>query len=228
MRDDAIRSSSLGLAAIGGLFFVLIDGGTDRRTSHIAADRRADRSAGRLLSRGRPREIESARPTSWPNVTSRDDEIGSLARAVHRFRTYAAELEILNQRFDTVLANLPQGVESFDERDKLVVANRRYAELYGLGEPSPLIGLSLSGIAAKREAIFGMPITGADDKLRDQLRGVGSRTNRCVLRRTAEWQDPFAQRRAHAGRRLACDPSRHHRAPARRSRRSPSWPTTTR
>ena len=171
MRADAIRSSALGLAAIGGVFFVLLVAG-------LIVERRVLRPIGTLTealdaffhadSRAK---LGGEAVKFAERYLERDDEIGSLARAVDRFRTYAGDLEILNQRFDTVLANLPQGVAVFDERDNLVVANRRYAELYGLGEPSPLIGLSLSGIAAKREAIFGMPITGADEQVRDQLRG---------------------------------------------------------
>ena len=169
MRNEAIRSSSLGLAAIGGLFLVLI-------TAGLIVERRVLRPIGALTEAldaffhadGRVQLNCEADKLAERYVTQ-DDEIGSLARAVHRFQTYAAELEILNQRFDTVLANLPQGVSLFDERDTLIVANRRYAELYGLGDVSLLIGLPLAGVAAKREAIMGRPTTGADDCLRDLL-----------------------------------------------------------
>ncbi len=217
MRDDAIRSSALGLATIGGLFLVLLAAGLiiERRVlrpigtltealdafSHADAGVALAREAGRLAAR----------------YLGRDDEIGSLARAVDRFRTYARDLETLNQRFDTVLANLPQGVSLFDPRDTLIVANRRYAELYGLDDVSSLIGLSLPEISAVRQTIAGCPVLGADDRVRDLLAQSNPEEIASCTAESAERQDPRAQRRTHARRRLARHPSRHHRASARRS-----------
>jgi diguanylate cyclase (GGDEF)-like protein len=42
------------------------------------------------------------------------------------------ELETTNRRFGTALANMSQGLCMFDRDERLLVSNRRYAEMYGL------------------------------------------------------------------------------------------------
>jgi PAS domain-containing protein len=91
---------------------------------------------------------------------ARADEIGPLARAVQRISDDATQLERLYQRFDTLLANLPQGVSLFDENDRLAVANPRYAELYGLDSETPLMGLNPPTILTMSEQAAGGPLTG--------------------------------------------------------------------
>ena len=44
----------------------------------------------------------------------------------------AAELELVNSRFDAALSNMTQGISLFDRERRLVVWNARYAEIYGL------------------------------------------------------------------------------------------------
>jgi diguanylate cyclase (GGDEF)-like protein len=61
---------------------------------------------------------------------ARNDEIGALSRALHRFRERSREIRQLNQRFDAALANLPQGLCVFDNEHRLVVCNSRYTEIY--------------------------------------------------------------------------------------------------
>jgi diguanylate cyclase (GGDEF)-like protein/PAS domain S-box-containing protein len=41
------------------------------------------------------------------------------------------ELRLQNERFDAAIANIPQGLAMFDAHERLVVCNRRYAEIYG-------------------------------------------------------------------------------------------------
>ena len=173
MRDEAILASTLGLFGIGGLFLLLVGAG-------LALERSVLRPIGALtgtldaFSRGETaqREVGNADIELAESNAQRSDEIGSLARAVDRIRTHARELENLNQRFDAVIGNLPQGVSLYDEKDRLIVANRRYAELYGLNEATSLIGLSLDEIGALRAAKAGGPVVGAVEFLRERLSGA--------------------------------------------------------
>lgn len=45
-----------------------------------------------------------------------------------------AELRLRNKRFDAALNNMVQGLAMFDSEQRLVVCNKRYAELYRAGE----------------------------------------------------------------------------------------------
>jgi diguanylate cyclase (GGDEF)-like protein/PAS domain S-box-containing protein len=59
----------------------------------------------------------------------RPDEIGQMVRAIAAYRD---KLQIQNLRFDAALNNMPHGLAMFDAEKCLVVANRRYAAMYGL------------------------------------------------------------------------------------------------
>jgi PAS domain-containing protein len=67
------------------------------------------------------------------------DEIGSIARAVQVCKRSAIdlierehELEKSNSRFDSALSNMSQGLCMFDGEQRLLVCNRRFADLYGI------------------------------------------------------------------------------------------------
>jgi diguanylate cyclase (GGDEF)-like protein len=59
----------------------------------------------------------------------------------------AAELEIINDRFDAALSNMTQGISMFDGRRRLVVWNARYAEIYQLPQSLLKVGTSREDIA---------------------------------------------------------------------------------
>ena len=199
LRAEAIRSLTTDLVVFGALFTLLLIVGLlveVRVLRPIASLTRAlDAMADTRTQASRPPR-DADRPAA--SFTARADEIGSLARAVQRIRDDAAQLERLNQRFDALLANLPQGVSLFDENDQLMVANPRYAELYGLAADAPLIGLKLPAILALREHAAGAPVTGTDDLLGKKLARRGGRRDHQWRLRTAERPRPIAERRAHA------------------------------
>jgi diguanylate cyclase (GGDEF)-like protein len=59
----------------------------------------------------------------------------------------AAELEIINDRFDAALSNMTQGISMFDGRRRLVVWNARYAEIYQLPQSLLKVGTPREDIA---------------------------------------------------------------------------------
>jgi diguanylate cyclase (GGDEF)-like protein len=96
--------------------------------------------------------------------TQREDEIGALSSAFHAMLHELAaarreliansEAEIAKQadRLETALTNMTQGLCMFDRDKRVVVANRRYAELYGLVAEQLRPGTTLKEILAARIA----------------------------------------------------------------------------
>lgn len=101
---------------------------------------------------------------------ARDQELEQCARTValmaeklaqaERERTeFVAKLEEQTVRFKVALDNMSQGVCLFDAKRKLVLSNRRYAELYGLSPHQIRPGMTLKQILKLRARI------GSDPKL---------------------------------------------------------------
>jgi diguanylate cyclase (GGDEF)-like protein len=73
----------------------------------------------------------------------------------------AAELEVMNTRFSTALANMAQGLCMFDGEQRLTVWNDRFAQLYGVPARLLKVGTPYAELAAVRIArTLGKP---ADD-----------------------------------------------------------------
>jgi diguanylate cyclase (GGDEF)-like protein/PAS domain S-box-containing protein len=64
----------------------------------------------------------------------------------------AAELARTNLRFNTALSTMKQGLSVFDERKRLVVWNKRFAELYDVPEKFLKVGTAYEDIMADRFA----------------------------------------------------------------------------
>ena len=68
-----------------------------------------------------------------------EDEVGGLARSVAVFKSKSiellqkkGELERLNLQLDAAINNMPLGLSMFDAQQRLLVCNRRYADMYEL------------------------------------------------------------------------------------------------
>ncbi len=88
---------------------------------------------------------------------SRQDEIGALIDAARgyreslvRGRELAAAAEQDRQRFLSAIAKMPIGLVMFDAERKLIAANARYAEIYGLPAELAKPGTSLQAILTHR------------------------------------------------------------------------------
>jgi diguanylate cyclase (GGDEF)-like protein len=99
-------------------------------------------------------------------ASARTDEIGSLSRSFDLLIAELAEArkgliawseaEISKQceRLDGVINNMPQGACMYDAEQKLIISNRRYAEIYGLPPELTRPGTSLRDIVEHRVATF--------------------------------------------------------------------------
>ena len=86
-------------------------------------------------------------------------------RVLPAFGRAARELQIQNHRFDVALNNLTQGVCFFDGTQRLILANRRYAEIYNLSAESVDPGTTLTEIVDLRFASGAFPEMSRDEYL---------------------------------------------------------------
>ncbi len=81
--------------------------------------------------------------------------LGLFARQVRRLEDSERSLERAHRQVDTALSNLSQGVCFFDADQRLVVANRRYCEVYGMPPDSVRPGDTLAEIIERRFKCVG-------------------------------------------------------------------------
>jgi diguanylate cyclase (GGDEF)-like protein/PAS domain S-box-containing protein len=72
-------------------------------------------------------------------------------------RAREADLQAQNTRFNAAVSNMSQGLCLFDAKQRLIVCNKRYAELYGLGDEQTKPGTTLRAILEHRVASGAAP-----------------------------------------------------------------------
>ncbi|MCK1358523.1 EAL domain-containing protein [Bradyrhizobium sp. 199] len=113
----------------------------------------------------RIRQTGNPDPIGNADLARRNDEVGTLARAfdltmeelaeARRELMARSEAEINTQyrRLEAAISNMPQGLSMFDAAQKLIVCNRRYAELYELGPELTVAGTDLARILDHRASL---------------------------------------------------------------------------
>jgi PAS domain S-box-containing protein len=74
-----------------------------------------------------------------------------------------AALQAQTLRFTTAIENIPQGLCFFDAKQRLIISNRRYAEIYGLAPELIRPGMTLAEINALRSSVGGIPDMSLDE-----------------------------------------------------------------
>ncbi len=110
-------------------------------------------------------QVSSEKSDLAATYMDRADEVGQMVRAIAAYRD---NLQTQNLRFDAALNNMPHGLAMFDAERRLVVANRRYAEIYGLGAEHIVAGTPLRRIIEARVA-SGICVRMTDGDVRDRL-----------------------------------------------------------
>ena len=72
-------------------------------------------------------------------------------------RAHSAEKEAVSLRFDTAINNMSQGLCFFDGKQRLIVSNHRYAEMYGLTQQQVWPGTHLRDIVDHRYRVGSCP-----------------------------------------------------------------------
>jgi diguanylate cyclase (GGDEF)-like protein/PAS domain S-box-containing protein len=80
------------------------------------------------------------------DITERERLHAELAEQYRLVKQQKLELSIRNLQFDAALNNMSQGLCFFDGAQRLIVCNRRYTEMYGLGPDSVRPGTTLREI----------------------------------------------------------------------------------
>jgi diguanylate cyclase (GGDEF)-like protein/PAS domain S-box-containing protein len=86
------------------------------------------------------------------DITERESLSAQLARQNELLREREEELKAQNERFDTALRNMSHGLCMFDAEQRVVMANERYAEIYGLTPEQVKPGTTLRQIIVHRIA----------------------------------------------------------------------------
>jgi diguanylate cyclase (GGDEF)-like protein/PAS domain S-box-containing protein len=86
------------------------------------------------------------------DITEREKLSAQLARQNELLKQREQELERQNQRLDAALDNMLQGLAMFDPEQRLIVCNKRYAEMYGLTREQVQPGTTVREIFQHRMA----------------------------------------------------------------------------
>ena len=127
----------------------------------LLRDRKADRVVV-TLSDGRTVAIHHQPLADGGWVATHRDITDEIARAT--------QLRLQSFRFEAALDNMSQGLCMFDRHKRLIVFNRRYAEMYRipLGELAP--GMELSKVLQQRLEAGNVPVAGANAFLDERLK----------------------------------------------------------
>ena len=90
-----------------------------------------------------------------------------------KVREQNQRLEAARMQLDAAVNNMPQGLCMFDENQRLVVCNNRYAEMYGLLPEHMTPGTTLRSILERRVATGNSP-QDADAYIEDRIREVSA------------------------------------------------------
>ena len=91
------------------------------------------------------------------------EDITERSQAERTLAKQAAELRRVNEYFETAINNMPQGVCLFDDEQRVIVANSRYAEIYNLTAEQIQRGTTLQQILDYRQERGTSLNTAADE-----------------------------------------------------------------
>ena len=91
------------------------------------------------------------------------NQVDRLQRSELSLADEKREAQTAHRQLDVTLSNIPQGVCFFDARHRLVVSNRRYAEIYQLPQDLVLPGAPLTEIVAQLDAAVGIRNSDAEE-----------------------------------------------------------------
>src|ERR1700687_656362 len=135
-------------------------------------------------------------------------------------RSAQQTLSLENQRLDTAVNNMRQGLLLFDSSERLIVCNQRYIDMYGLSAEVIKPGCDFREVIAHRKA------TGSFDGDVDEycslvLRDIGLRQAMTIETPDGRSIQVVNEPLADGGWRMGGDPSGHHRAHPRRTAHHP-------
>ena len=126
-----------------------------------------------LVNAQAEREVEKELRRHNEILQQRDKELeaqnAQLARQHALLKQHEEQLQAQNLQLDAALNNMVQGLAMFDAEHRLVVANARYAEMYGLTPEEVAPGTTLKQILEHRIAKGYLAGRSADELLKSML-----------------------------------------------------------
>ena len=144
------------------------------------------------------------------DVTERQQLQAQLERQNELLREREEELKSQNARFNTAINNMAQGLCLFDANQRVVFANRQFAELYGLADEQVKPGTTLREILEARAATGLYANTDAETFVREGVETFQQKVSSVV--RLADGRAISVVRMPMPGRRFGQHARRHHRA----------------
>ncbi len=127
----------------------------------LLRDRKADRVIVKL-GNGRTIAIRHQPMSDGGWVATHSDISDEIARA--------KLLELQSVRFEAALGNMSQGLCMFDGQKRLIVSNRRYAEMYNISPDKVTPGMALVDVLQQRLEAGNVPVGGANVFLDKRLK----------------------------------------------------------
>jgi diguanylate cyclase (GGDEF)-like protein len=94
------------------------------------------------------------------------NQVDRLKRSELSLAEEKREAQTAHRQLDVALSNIPQGVCFFDSHNRLVVSNRRYAEIYRLREDLVRPGALMKEIVSQFDATVGIRNSGIDEHVK--------------------------------------------------------------
>ena len=128
---------------------------------------------GRILSVSVHPRREGGWVVTLQDITEREELNARLKTQNALLQQREAELAAQNTRFDAAIGNMSQGMCLYDAEQRIVFANDRYAEIYGLTRAQVKPGTTLHEIFAARAAKAGYGEAEAENFVREGMARFG-------------------------------------------------------
>jgi diguanylate cyclase (GGDEF)-like protein/PAS domain S-box-containing protein len=124
---------------------------------------------GRVISVARGQTADGGRVVTHEDITARQKLTAQLEQQHQMLKAHEERLQEQNMQLDAALNNMVQGLAMFDGERRIVIANKRYAELYGLSDEQVKPGTHLRQIIEFRIANGDLAGKSADQVMEAML-----------------------------------------------------------
>jgi diguanylate cyclase (GGDEF)-like protein/PAS domain S-box-containing protein len=130
---------------------------------------------GRIINVTRSAMPNGGRLVTHEDITERQQLHARLEEQHRLLKEHEEKLRVQNLQLDAALNNMVQGLAMFDAEQRIVVANDRYAQMYGLAPEQIGPGTSLRQIVQSRIALGHYPGRNADEVMQETLARIAEK-----------------------------------------------------
>ncbi len=141
---------------------------------------------GRIIKVTRRSMPNGGRLITHEDITEQQRLNARLEQQHHLLKSQEEKLRAQNLQLDAALNNMVQGLAMFDADYRVVVANARYAQLYGLSPDHVKPGTTLREILQRRVAAGHYPESNVDEVLNDILARIAAKASSSHLTEIAD------------------------------------------